>query len=41
MDGTVYSAMTFELVDGRIQSIYNVRNPDKLRQIGKELSLAP
>jgi RNA polymerase sigma-70 factor (ECF subfamily) len=41
MDGTVYSAIAFEIVDGRIQSIYNVRNPDKLRQIGKELSLAP
>jgi RNA polymerase sigma-70 factor (ECF subfamily) len=41
MHGTVYSAMTFELVDGRIQSIYNVRNPDKLKQICKELSLAP
>jgi len=41
MDDTVYSAIAFELVDGRIQSIYNVRNPDKLKQIGKELSLAP
>jgi RNA polymerase sigma-70 factor (ECF subfamily) len=39
MDGTVYSVITFELVDGRIQSIYNVRNPDKLKQICKELSL--
>ncbi|NJL41818.1 MAG: RNA polymerase sigma-70 factor [Leptolyngbyaceae cyanobacterium SM1_4_3] len=40
MDGTVYSAIAFELVDGRIQSIYNVRNPDKLKQICKEPSLA-
>jgi RNA polymerase sigma-70 factor (ECF subfamily) len=39
MDGSVYSAIAFELVDGRIQSIYNVRNPDKLKQICKELSL--
>jgi RNA polymerase sigma-70 factor, ECF subfamily len=39
MDGHVYSAITFEIVDGQIQSIYNVRNPDKLAQIRKQLSL--
>ena len=39
MDGSVYCAIAFEIVDGRIQSIYNVRNPNKLTQICKELSL--
>ena len=39
LDGHIHSAMTLEIVDGRIQSIYSVRNPDKLKQIYKEISL--
>ncbi len=39
LNGKIHSAMTLEIVDGRIQSIYSVRNPDKLKQIYKEISL--
>jgi RNA polymerase sigma-70 factor, ECF subfamily len=35
----IHGVMTFEIVDNYIQSIYSVRNPDKLKQICKELSL--
>lgn len=35
----IHSVMTLEIVDGCIQSIYSVRNPDKLKQICKDLSL--
>jgi RNA polymerase sigma-70 factor, ECF subfamily len=38
VDGNIYSVMTFEIVDGCIQSIYSVRNPEKLRQVPKEIS---
>jgi RNA polymerase sigma-70 factor, ECF subfamily len=38
VDGNIYSVMTFEIVDGCIQSIYCVRNPEKLRQVPKEIS---
>ncbi|MFB2838710.1 hypothetical protein [Floridanema evergladense] len=31
-DGCTQSVMTFEIVDGLIQSIYTMRNPDKLKQ---------
>ncbi len=39
VNGKIHSAITLEIVDGRIQSIYSVRNPDKLKQIGREISL--
>jgi hypothetical protein len=29
--------MTFEIVDGYIQSIYSVRNPDKLERISQTI----
>jgi RNA polymerase sigma-70 factor, ECF subfamily len=37
--GEINSAIAFEIVDGYIQSIYSVRNPDKLKQISTEISL--
>lgn len=39
LGGHIHSAMTLKIVDGRIQSIYSVRNPDKLKQIGRKISL--
>jgi RNA polymerase sigma-70 factor, ECF subfamily len=35
----IHSAITFEIVDGYIQSIYSMRNPEKLARIRKEISL--
>jgi RNA polymerase sigma-70 factor, ECF subfamily len=35
----INSAIAFEIVDGCIQSVYSVRNPDKLARIGKAISL--
>jgi RNA polymerase sigma-70 factor, ECF subfamily len=32
----IHSLMTFEIADGCIQSIYSVRNPEKLKRISKE-----
>jgi RNA polymerase sigma-70 factor, ECF subfamily len=37
LDGNIHSAMTFEIIDGFIQSIYSVRNPEKLKQVRKEV----
>jgi RNA polymerase sigma-70 factor, ECF subfamily len=37
LDGNIHSAMTFEIIDGCIQSIYSVRNPEKLKQVRKEV----
>jgi RNA polymerase sigma-70 factor, ECF subfamily len=37
--GEINSAIAFEVVDGYIQSIYSMRNPDKLKQISTEISL--
>ncbi|MEG4347933.1 hypothetical protein QUB70_32350 [Microcoleus sp. A003_D6] len=39
LDGRIHSVMTFEIVDGCIQSIYSVRNPEKLERICQEISL--
>lgn len=39
LDDNIHSVMTFEIVDGCIQSIYNVRNPEKLERICKRISL--
>jgi len=39
LNGHIHSAITLEIVDGRIQFIYSVRNPDKLKQICQEISL--
>lgn len=33
IDGCIHSVTTFEIVNGSIQSIYVVRNPEKLKQI--------
>ena len=33
IDGQLDSVTSFEIEDGRIQAIYSVRNPDKLRNI--------
>jgi RNA polymerase sigma-70 factor (ECF subfamily) len=33
IDGCIHSVATFEIVDGSIQSIYMVRNPEKLKQV--------
>jgi hypothetical protein len=32
-EGCVESVMTFEIVEGRIQSIYSMRNPEKLKPL--------
>jgi RNA polymerase sigma-70 factor, ECF subfamily len=40
IDGEIHSVVTFEIVDGLIQSIYSMRNPDKLKrasQMGNSL----
>jgi RNA polymerase sigma-70 factor, ECF subfamily len=39
LDGNIHAVMTFEIVDGCIQSICIVRNPEKLKQICNEMSL--
>ncbi|MEG4588193.1 RNA polymerase sigma-70 factor [Microcoleus sp. MOSTC5] len=39
LDDHIHSVMTFEIVDGCIQSIYSVRNPEKLERICQEISL--
>ncbi len=39
LDGHIHSAITLEIVDGCIQSIYSVRNPEKLERIYREISL--
>lgn len=39
LDDRIHSVMTFEIVDGCIQSIYSVRNPEKLERICQEISL--
>ncbi len=36
--GEIHCAIVLEIADGYIQSIYSVRNPDKLKQIYKEIS---
>jgi RNA polymerase sigma-70 factor, ECF subfamily len=37
VDGNIHSVMTFEIVDSYIQSIYTVRNPEKLKRITANL----
>ncbi|MEG4504212.1 RNA polymerase sigma-70 factor [Microcoleus sp. F6_B4] len=39
LDGRIHSVITFEIVDGCIQSIYSVRNPEKLERICQDISL--
>lgn len=39
VNGNVHSVMTLEIIDGCIQSIYSVRNPEKLKQICREITL--
>jgi RNA polymerase sigma-70 factor, ECF subfamily len=38
LDGNIHSVITFEIADDCIQSIYSVRNPDKLARICREIS---
>lgn len=33
VDGCIHSVTTFDIVDGYIQSIYTVRNPQKLKRV--------
>lgn len=33
-----HSVMTFEIVDGYIQTIYSVRNPEKLKQLSASMT---
>lgn len=33
VDGYIHSVTAFDIVDGYIQSIYTVRNPEKLKRI--------
>lgn len=35
VDGCIHSVATFDIVDGYIQSIYMVRNPEKLKRISQ------
>jgi RNA polymerase sigma-70 factor, ECF subfamily len=37
--GEIHSAIALDIVDGYIQSIYSVRNPEKLARICREISL--
>lgn len=37
VEGNIHSVMTFEIVDSYIQSIYTVRNPEKLKRITANL----
>ena len=39
LNGNIHSVMTFEIINGCIQSIYSVRNPEKLERIWREISL--
>jgi RNA polymerase sigma-70 factor, ECF subfamily len=39
LHGNIHSAIALEIVDGYIQTIYSVRNPEKLLQICQEISL--
>jgi RNA polymerase sigma-70 factor, ECF subfamily len=39
LHGNIHSAIALEIVDGCIQSIYSVRNPEKLKQICQQISL--
>jgi RNA polymerase sigma-70 factor, ECF subfamily len=39
LDNHIHSATTFEIVGGCIQTIYSVRNPEKLERICQEISL--
>jgi RNA polymerase sigma-70 factor (ECF subfamily) len=32
-DGTIWDVLTIDVVDGRIQAVRIVRNPDKLRHV--------
>jgi len=36
LEGAVYAVLAFDIVDGRIQAIHAVANPDKLRTIGAQ-----
>ncbi len=35
-DGSIHTVVTFEIVAGYIQSIYSVRNPDKLKRLSED-----
>jgi RNA polymerase sigma-70 factor (ECF subfamily) len=39
VDGCVHSVTTFDIVDGSIQSIYVVRNPEKLKRMSRMANL--
>lgn len=39
VDGRIDSVTTFDIVDGCIQSVYSVRNPEKLKRISKDAML--
>jgi len=39
VDGCIHSVTTFDIVDGYIQSVYTVRNPEKLKRLNERLSI--
>ena len=39
VDGCIDTVTTFDIVDGCIQSVYSVRNPEKLKRISKDAML--
>lgn len=38
LGSVIHSVMTFEFVDGCIQTIYSIRNPEKLRQLSESVT---
>jgi hypothetical protein len=38
IDGNLFSVKKVEIVDGYIQSINNMRNPEKIKQVRQEIS---
>ncbi|OUL25497.1 RNA polymerase subunit sigma-70 [Nostoc sp. T09] len=38
VNGCIHSVTTFEIVDGYIQSVYTMRNPEKLKRIDEKLN---
>jgi len=36
VDGCIHSVTTFDIVDGYIQSVYTVRNPEKLKRLNEK-----
>lgn len=40
-NGCIHSVMTLDIVDGYIQSVYTIRNPEKLRRMNERIELQP